>query len=418
MLLSPNHAPALGFRRWCRPVAALRRVLRAGAAALIALATGGAPARSAGPVAVPVDGPPFEAALVSADAEWRFVFDTGSERRALEAAELVRWGDMTEPPSGPILILADGGLVVADVFEADKDSLKADSLLLGAIRLPIEALAGIVFQFPSQRRARDALVDRVLGAEGNQDLAILDNGDQLAGVFEGIEDDTMDFRGAPGPTRIETHRLAAISFNPSLRRKVAAEGPRAWVGWSDGTRLLVSRLETQGAAARFTPPAVDSPWTARWSELRGVQVLGGRVVYLSDLEPAEYRHVPFLDLAWPYRRDRNVEGGWLRAGGRLYLKGLGMHSAARLSYALDGRARHFEAEAAIDDSTGGRGSARFRVFVDGREVATRKVVRGGDRPAPIAVPLAGAKRLDLVVDFAERADQLDRADWLDARVIR
>jgi len=37
---------------------------------------------------------------------------------------------------------------------------------------------------------------------------------------------------------------------------------------------------------------------------------------------------------------------------------------------------------------------------------------------PARVDLAGAKRLDLVIDFADRADELDHADWLDARLIR
>ena len=103
----------------------------------------------------------------------------------------------------------------------------------------------------------------------------------------------------------------------------------------------------------------------------------------------------------------------LRLAGRVTLKGLGVHSAARLVYALDGLSprplagegqglravppatgphpsplpegegtsgsprplageghgvrafQRFEAEVGIDDSTGGRGSAQFRVLVDG-----------------------------------------------------
>jgi hypothetical protein len=39
-------------------------------------------------------------------------------------------------------------------------------------------------------------------------------------------------------------------------------------------------------------------------------------------------------------------------------------------------------------------------------------------PVPVSVDLSDAKRLDLVVDFAERADQLDHANWLDARLVR
>ena len=71
-----------------------------------------------------------------------------------------------------------------------------------------------------------------------------------------------------------------------------------------------------------------------------------------------------------------------------------------------------------DDQAEGGGSVGFRVFVDGQVRYASPVVRGGQAPLPISVDVAGAKRLDLVVDFADRADQVDHADWLDARLVR
>jgi hypothetical protein len=61
---------------------------------------------------------------------------------------------------------------------------------------------------------------------------------------------------------------------------------------------------------------------------------------------------------------------------------------------------------------------RFRVFVDGQPKYASPILRGGDRPVPISVDVTSAKRLDLVVDFADRADELDHADWLDARLVK
>ena len=135
------------------------------------------------------------------------------------------------------------------------------------------------------------------------------------------------------------------------------------------------------------------------------------------IKPAEYRHVPYLSIAWPYEADRNVQGGLLRVGGGLHLKGIGMHSAARLSYDLPPGVTRFQAEAAIDDAAEGQGSVRFRVFVDGSEKYASPTVRGGVAPVSIDIDINGGKRLDLVVDFADRADVRDYADWLDARVI-
>jgi len=79
--------------------------------------------------------------------------------------------------------------------------------------------------------------------------------------------------------------------------------------------------------------------------------------------------------------------------------------------------RAFAAELGVDDSTGGRGSVRFRVLVDGQEKFASPILCGGQPPVPGRVDLQGAKRLELVVDYADRADQLDRANWLDARLI-
>jgi hypothetical protein len=35
----------------------------------------------------------------------------------------------------------------------------------------------------------------------------------------------------------------------------------------------------------------------------------------------------------------------------------------------------------------------------------------------LSVNVAGAQGITLVVDYAERGDEMDRADWLDARLI-
>jgi hypothetical protein len=112
----------------------------------------------------------------------------------------------------------------------------------------------------------------------------------------------------------------------------------------------------------------------------------------------------------------------LTVGGERYLTGIGMHSAARLTYRLDGSYRRFDASIAIDDSSGRRGSVVFGVYVlgDGKWQAalTSGVVRGGDEPQDISIDIAGAQGLTLTVDYADRGDELDHADWLDARLVK
>ena len=100
-----------------------------------------------------------------------------------------------------------------------------------------------------------------------------------------------------------------------------------------------------------------------------------------------------------------------------------MHSTSRLAFDLPEGFDEFQAELSIDRSAGNEGSVVFRLFTSSegaKWIAAYKseVVRGGDAPTPVRVDIRGAKRLALVVDFAERGDTLDRANWIGARLVR
>jgi hypothetical protein len=46
------------------------------------------------------------------------------------------------------------------------------------------------------------------------------------------------------------------------------------------------------------------------------------------------------------------------------------------------------------------------------------IVRREEAPQRVSVDVAGAQVIALVVDYAERGDEMDRADWLDARLVK
>lgn len=101
----------------------------------------------------------------------------------------------------------------------------------------------------------------------------------------------------------------------------------------------------------------------------------------------------------------------------MFAKGIGMHSAARLTYRLDKPYKRFEADVAIDDETAGQGSATVRVFVDSQQVWASTEIRGGAAPEQVRVDLPEGERLSLLVDFGQRGDELDHVDWLNARLV-
>jgi hypothetical protein len=99
-----------------------------------------------------------------------------------------------------------------------------------------------------------------------------------------------------------------------------------------------------------------------------------------------------------------------------------MPSASRVAYDVAGY-RRFAAELAIDDAAGLEGSVVFKVLLEDdanqwRPAYESPIVRGGDSPVPISIDLKGAKRMALIVDFADRADECDWADWLNARLTK
>lgn len=384
--------------------------------------------------ALPVDGAGFQAALESIDAGWtirlRLPGEAGqAAHKSLKADHLVAWGQPAplaggQDGGGSIHVhLVDGGVLVAESLETSANGLRARHAVLGTVSVPLEAVSGVLFRPPTDPQRRELACLRLFTAEADResDRVVLVNGDELSGTILSVDSGGVELEAVVGRVRIEADRLAAVRLNPSLAARPAHTGLRAMVGLGDGSRLMVRQCVLEGGSARLSPvllEGADGTFQAPAEQIVFLQVFGGRATYLSDLEPAGYRHVPYLSTVWPWRADRNVLGTNLRAGGREYVKGIGMHSAARLTYRLDRPYRRFQAEIAIDDHTVGRGSVTFRVFVDAEQRYASETIRGGTPPVPISVDVTGGRQLSLIVDFGQRADELDHANWLDARLVQ
>ncbi len=105
------------------------------------------------PLAVPVDGEPFQGKLISIDLRGKLVFSLDGKTRVLAAEDLIAWGHPAELRKGPIVVLADGGRLAAAVTGADKTRLSVVSSWLGPLNLPLDSLAGIIFRAPPGRKS-------------------------------------------------------------------------------------------------------------------------------------------------------------------------------------------------------------------------------------------------------------------------
>lgn len=374
---------------------------------------------------VPASGEPLLCGLKAIDDAWQIRYETADGPGTIAAADVAWWGAPAklrsrrgvQPTDGAQVVLADGGVLAADVLAVAAGRVSLGSIAFDEFDLRLSHVRAILFRPPADIAQRDAWIARASETEHTADRLLLANGDILRGRLLGIKDGAISFDAGSGALPpIEAQRVAAVAFNPGTLRTTEPTGLRAWVGFTDGTRLLASsvllddeQVKVQSAAATFQTHPARLCW---------LQPLGGRVVYLSDLEAVGYRHIPFLTMEWPYQRDANVLGRPLRVAGQWYAKGIGMHSRSRLTYVLDGNYTEFAAEVALDEAAGPEGSAVCYVFV-GRELKYRSPeLRPGEEPVAVRVPIANAQSLTLVVDFAARGDVQDHVDWLNARLIR
>ena len=118
------------------------------------------------------------------------------------------------------------------------------------------------------------------------------------------------------------------------------------------------------------------------------------------------------------QKDRSVTEKPLSIAGRKFERGVGTHAPGFLWVELSGRAEKFIASVGVDDGASGQpGSVVFRILGDGKKLWESAVMRPGDIPASVELPLNGVKNIVLMVGDAGDGIAYDHADWADARFI-
>jgi hypothetical protein len=310
------------------------------------------------------------------------------------------------------ILLRDGGVLRGAVRGGGGRAVAVESAALGRIECPLGAVARIDLPAAGAAAAPPE-------AAGKADRLFLLSDEVVEGTVESIEEGKVVFGSAAlGKLDVPFDRIRSIAFAAE-----AAAPPRAAPGvvaivHADDASVLSGRLGPLAEGRLAFEAAFGARLSLDLARLLRVEFRGGRLVYLSDLDPAEVKETPFFDLVWAYRRDRSVDGNPLRIGSATYRKGLGVHSRCELSYALDGAVRRFVADVGLDEEVGERGNVDVRVLVDGQVKFERKALTGRDAPLRVELDLTGAKRLTLLADFGPELDIADHLDWANARLIR
>ena len=119
-------------------------------------------------------------------------------------------------------------------------------------------------------------------------------------------------------------------------------------------------------------------------------------------------------------RNRSVLRTPLCIGAEKFTRGLGTHSTSHIRVNLPTGAQRFVAKVGVDnnyDTQGKHGSVTFSVRIGGKEVFASKVLRGGNGPVEVDVPVSTADSIDLHVSNAGDGDAYDQCDWADAAII-
>lgn len=357
---------------------------------------------------------------------------TAARSIPLDQIEAILFSDETPVVRGQRrrAYLRNGDSVRVDLAagEADRASFIIPALDDRRVAIPLEMLRGI-----ANFEDADTLTwfeQQALAENNREDVAILVTGQdtRVRGALLSVGPDGVSIRARGlGDLQIGWDRVKGLVLARS-GTATPPEGLRARVTLRDGSR--VSGTIRRYAAGTLT---LETEWSGPLEIPRAavldLTVVGGRLVYLSDIEPATVveRNALLGDgpPLYPWRRDRSCTGTPIVLDGRPYRKGLGVHAHCELTFRLDGRFREFRVVCGLDDQVYELArqvtpNVVFQVYVDGRPMLGENGLAVGlnELAHPIQIPLSRAQEIRIVVSCGTDFEILARADWADARLIR
>jgi hypothetical protein len=253
--------------------------------------------------------------------------------------------------------------------------------------------------------------------ELQQDQLVLSNGDRILGELSDFSPTALKLETDAGAREILIQELSQLRFNPELVIKPTKQAERTLVRLGDGSQVTANSINLVEYNVLLLNTVLAGSWQVPLDSVDSLVSLTESRKPLSERVPDEVTYTPFLSTVPPWQIDANVLGRPMRMQSAGYLTGLGMHPRTELTWSLEEDDQKFLAELGIDDITSGAGSVTFEVLTDGNSVYQSDIIRGGDRAELIQIDLSGKKSLTLRVDFGDRGDVQDRANWGHALIL-
>lgn len=111
------------------------------------------------------------------------------------------------------------------------------------------------------------------------------------------------------------------------------------------------------------------------------------------------------------KKDKSIDGNPLKIGEKTYAKGIGTHADSTIIYNLDGKYSKFAVEVGVDEEVRENGSLEFKIYGDGKLLASSGILKGFDDPKRLFANIDGVKELKLVATDAGDGINCDHANW-------
>lgn len=372
---------------------------------------------------------PFEATVVTLEGEEQRQTITGlSATELLEGAATVPLKDIASivfaprvpaTPSGASLYLRnDDVLANVGIVAGDESRLTFGNETWGEMKLEYKFLSGITFAGKDRPRA-DVIEGFLKAPPPKEDQLLTAKGETISGYIEKFSDKEINFNAGGQKRAYAFEQLAAFKLAPLEEYKPRAEFLAA-IELRAGSHVTGKLIALQDGKLTFEA-LNGQPWSVAAEALASISFTGGRLVYLSDVAPAAVEEKPYaggMPVVYRWRRDHSVAGGAIRIGDKAYEKGLGVHSYARLEYALSGQYTKLLSDVGLDAAAPATGSCVWKVLADDKEVASGTAKAGG-KPEAVRVDVKGVQRLTLVCDYGvDDSDAGDHLDWGGARLVK
>jgi hypothetical protein len=292
------------------------------------------------------------------------------------------------------------------------------------IEIPARSVRWVRLNPP--RDAIDPQWDKMVSRPASVDVVVVRRDgsslDYVEGALGRVTEETVEFTLEGEAIEVPRSRLEGLVYYVPQRQERTAVICQVRDGY--GNCWAAARVELSGERLQVRTGA-GAEVSFPLSHIEQLDFAGANVVYLSDLEPLKVEWTPLLasqaveeSLARLFhpRRDQSFGGGKLRLRFtedthrvEAFDRGLAIHSRTELAYRVPDGFRRLAGWAGMDERAGASGTAELTISGDG-ETLLRRVITAHDEPLLIDLPVAGVRRLSLLVDFANEdavAGQLD-----------